>query len=136
MKKHQILFLIISFLIIPPVFAESVIIVNPANPVTEISKKELKNIYRMKQKSLKGGIVHPINLKASNKVREEFSKNILGKSPKKMDAYYLKRALSGKGQPPKVLNSEEEIIKHVANTKDAIGYVSTGDSSVKVITIK
>ncbi len=136
MKKYLTLFLIFSFLLITPVIAQ-VVIVNPASPLFEISKKDLKNIYKMKKLNIEGGIaIHPVNLTVENEVRREFSEKYIGKDAKKMESYYLKRALSGKGQPPKVFDTEEEIIKYVTSTIDAIGYVSSADSSVKTISVK
>ena len=137
MKKYLITFLIFTFLIIAPAFAEQVIIVNSDNLISEISKKDLKNIYRMKKRNWAGGsVIQPVNLKIDNEVRKDFSEKILGKKPKEMERYYLKRALSGKGQPPKILETEEDVIKFVSWNKNAIGYVSSADSSVKIVIVR
>lgn len=137
MKKCLSLILIFCFLIITLAFAESVIIVNSENPVSEVSKKDLKNIYRMKKSTWGGGsAILPVNLKINNEVRKDFSEEILGKKPKTMEKYYLKRALSGKGQPPETVETEKDVIKYVSSNKGAIGYVSISDSSVKIITVK
>ena len=138
MKRYvTVLFLVFTVFIIAPAFAGSVVIVNSSNSVSEISAKDLKNIYRLKKTNWGGGsAIRPVNLKSGNNVRAEFSQKILGKSPKEMESYYLKRALSGKGQPPKTVETEQDVIKYVSSEKGAIGYVSQGDSSVKTISVK
>ncbi len=114
-----------------PAFAGYEVIVNPGNPISEISSKELKNIFKMKKTAWDaGGNIEPVNLRESDAVRGEFSQSVLGKSPKAMEAFYLKRALSGKGQPPKSLVTEQDIISFVTSNTGAIGYVSKGSGSV------
>lgn len=130
------LFLTLAFSV-APALAETIIIVNPANPVSEISAKELKAIYKMKKSNWDSGeAILAVNLAPGNAVREEFSNKYLGKNTKKMEEYYLKRALSGKGQPPKSFATEKEIISFVASNTGAIGYVSAADGSVKTVSVK
>lgn len=137
MRKCLVLLFILTFLVITPAFSEPVIIVNSNNPVADISFKDIKNIYRLKKLNWSGGIaIKPVNLKANNELRNEFSEKFLNKSSKEMESYYLKRALSGKGQPPKTFATEDEVIRYVSEDKGAIAYVSKKDSSVKSITAK
>lgn len=120
-----------------PVFAGYEVIVNKGNPISEIGKKELKRIYKMKTTIWDaGGNIQPVNLWENNAVREEFSQSVLGKSPKAMEAFYLKRALSGNGQPPKSFVTEQDIINFVSSNAGAIGYVSKSSGSVKTIPVK
>lgn len=133
-------FLALSFIMAvfaAPAFAGYEVIVNTGNPISEISTKELKRIYKMKKTAWDaGGSIQAVNLRENDAVRGEFSQNVLGKSPKEMEAFYLKRALSGKGQPPKSLVTEQDVISFVSSNTGAIGYVSKSGGSVKTISVK
>ena len=137
MKKFALIIFFILAIFITPALAQFVVIVNKDNPISDISKKNLKNIYRLKKGTwTAGGSIHALNLKPDNAVRVTFSQEILKKDPRSMVRFYLKRALSGKGQAPKEFASEAELIKFVASDKGAIGYVSKADGSVKSIPVK
>ncbi len=117
--------------------AEYKVIVNHGNPVSEISKKDLSRIYKMRKKRWdEGNSIMPVNLKGNSSVRKEFSKKVMGRSVKEVEAFYLKRALSGKGQPPKTMKTEKDVIDFVSSNIGAIGYVSKGGGSVKTIPVR
>ncbi len=63
------------------------------------------------------------DLKPAGEVREAFYK-LLGKTPSRMKSIWLKKLLMGEGDPPEALPSEEEVLKKVAATPGAIGFVS------------
>lgn len=62
------------------------------------------------------------DLKPAGEVREAFYK-LLGKTPSRMKSIWLKKLLMGEGDPPAALPSEEEVLKKVAATPGAIGFV-------------
>ena len=119
-------------------FTEIAVIVNPHNSASDISGKDLKNIYKLKKTTWPDGSrIEAINLKKTDPLRENFSKAVLKKSASAIERFYLKQALSGKGQPPKVLNSSSDVKKLVESDKNAIGYIDANDvdDSVKVLSI-
>jgi ABC-type phosphate transport system substrate-binding protein len=61
----------------------------------------------------------------------------LGKSPSRMKSIWLKNLLSGEGKPPESVESEGELLRKVADTPGAIGYVSRpqGGASGDVVTL-
>lgn len=135
MKKRWLF--LIFFILTATQAAALQIIVNRKNSISEIKKKDLKNIYMQRKKIWPGGgIVVPVNLQRDNSVRKDFSENICGKSASAVETYYLRRALSGRGQPPKTFTTEKEIIEFVSLNEGAIGYVSKASSSVKIIQVK
>jgi len=138
MRKFSIFSFAFFFIATTSALAGYKVIVNPGNRISEISKKDLKRIYKMRKKKWDegGGTIMPVNLRESNSVRKEFSKEVMGRSVKKMAAYYLKRALAGKGQPPKTMKTEKDVIDFVSSNTNAIGYVSSAAGSVKVIRVK
>ena len=54
-----------------------------------------------------------------------------------MKSIWLKKMLSGEGDPPEALKSESEVLQKVSSTPGAIGFVSEANISddVKVLTV-
>jgi ABC-type phosphate transport system substrate-binding protein len=63
------------------------------------------------------------DLKPQGGVKTTFY-SYLGKSSSRMKSIWLKKMLSGEGDPPVAMNSEEELLRKVAATAGAIGFVS------------
>ena len=94
--------------------AKYVVIVNRINPINQVSKQDLKKIYRLKEEIWPNGVaIRPVNLKPNSLARQKFSTEILRRDVARMKSYYLKRALSGKGHPPKIIATEAEVIQFV-----------------------
>lgn len=100
------------------------VVVNPAVGVTELDQKQLKRIYTGRLKSLQGVVIVPLELPRKAPERVRFSELLLGKTVDEVERAYMKRALSGKGQPPKQMTSNQEVLDYVAANPGAIGYVS------------
>ncbi len=145
MKFRRLYLLSIALLLVIGVasisFAGVVVIVNPQNPTSSLSSHDLANIYRLKKTTwgtgwwVPGIKIKPVNLRREDPIRKTFSEIILKKDTAAMEKFYLKRALSGKGQPPKVLNSSIAVRDFVKYYKNTIGYIDEKDvdDSVKVI---
>jgi ABC-type phosphate transport system substrate-binding protein len=76
------------------------------------------------------------DLKPRTAVKETFYR-FIGKSPSRMKSVWMKKMLSGEGNPPASLKTEEELLQKVASTPGAIGYVDrtrVGDQ-VKVLLV-
>jgi len=111
------------------------VIVNNEN-TNSVNQTTIKKIYHGKMKSWPaGGSVRALDLPDASPVREAFSSSILGKSVSNMKAKWAQMIFSGKGTPPKVVNSDEEVKKIVATNKNAIGYIAASslDGSVKAV---
>lgn len=74
------------------------------------------------------------DLKLKGEVRDAFYE-FLGKRPSRMKSIWLKRMLSGEGERPESLTSEEEMLARVAKTPGAIGFISRAKvtDSVKLL---
>lgn len=116
-----ILFLI---LLIVPVSGQVAVIANKSVPADTISKNKLVDFYTgdIKIWGDKSRVV-VLDLKPRLDIRKAFY-NFLGKSSSRMKSIWLKKMLSGEGDPPLAVDSEDEMIKKVADTPGAIGFVS------------
>jgi len=59
----------------------------------------------------------------------------MGKSDAKIKQYWSARMFSGKGNPPKVVNNDAEVIEHVTTQLGGIGYIdaASADDRVKIV---
>jgi ABC-type phosphate transport system substrate-binding protein len=65
----------------------------------------------------------PVNLPASHPLRRNFSRWVFDRTPEQMQDYWNDQYFHGVVPPP-VLASEEAVLRFVASTPGAIGYVS------------
>ena len=104
--------------------AQVAVIANKSVPLEEISESELLDIYSGDIRWWENGDpVVVFDLEQKTEVKSEFY-NFLGKSTSRMKSIWLKKMLSGEGEPPEALKSEEEMLKIVSETVGAIGFIS------------
>lgn len=90
----------------------------------KLTPSSLKLIYLRKQLFWPNGKrIVPVNLRSEHPLRSQFSQAILGSLPKQQIDYWNGLYFNGI-QPPHSVNSEEAVIRFIADTKGAIGYVS------------
>lgn len=115
------------------------VIVNTANPVTQLSRDELSRLFLKKVSSWKGGgEVQPVDQAQDSPVRRSFSKEVHRKDVEQIKGYWQQLIFTGQGAPPIEKGSDDEVVAFVAKTPAAIGYVSTTaslGSGVKAIQI-
>jgi hypothetical protein len=111
------------------------VIMASSHAPTIMSPDEVALIFKRKKRLTTEGLkVQPVNLAASHPLRRAFSLRIFGQNPEELDEYWRDMYFHGV-QPPFVLASEEAVIRFVAGTPGAIGYVSSCmvDNRVTVI---
>ena len=103
-----------------------------------LSKSKLAKIYLGKLKRYSNGEkIRVVNLPKSSMAYKKFHKIVVKKTDAALNRYWSKLKYTGKGKPPKTLATTREVIKWVANTKGAIGYIDGKylNKSVKVVLI-
>jgi hypothetical protein len=116
-------------------FADVSVIVHPSNN-NVIDAATIEKIYTGKVKAFDDGTkITAVRLSETNPTSEEFNTKALNKSASQLKAYWSKLIFTGKGTPPKEVDSDAEMIKLVASNPDHIGFVSSGAVSgdVKVV---
>jgi ABC-type phosphate transport system substrate-binding protein len=118
------------------------VIVDEASPVSGLKRAELARIFLKKQTRWKDGKeVSPVDQSARSSVRAAFSRDVLAAEGldkiSAVENYWRQQIYSGRGNPPAVKTSDEEVRRFVAATPGAIGYVSadaelTGVKAVKL----
>jgi hypothetical protein len=111
------------------------VIISASNPLDKLSLADLKLIYQRKsQIDAEGNRWIPLNLTVNDPLRRSFSLSLFSMLPEEQDDYWNIQYFNGIS-PPKVLASEEAILRFVASTTGAIGYIrqQKADSRVKVL---
>ncbi len=113
-------------------FSQVAVIAHKTVPVDTIKKSELLDFYTGDTR--KWNDKQPVvilDLKPRGDTKKAFYK-FLGKRPSRMKSIWLKKMLSGEGDPPLSMKSEDEMLKKVASTPGAIGYVNQAKVSEEV----
>lgn len=105
--------------------AETLAVIVPQNyPVNIVEPAELSLIYWRKKLYWKDGKrIQPVNLSSEHPLRRQFSRQVLGSLPESQTEYWNIQYYHGVS-PPHVVSSEEAMLRYVAETPGAIGYVS------------
>jgi hypothetical protein len=122
----------------PPSFSDEVlaVIVQPSSSIRNMSFETLKRIYLRKSMLDDNGIPWvPLNLPISDQLRQGFSLALLKQRPEDLEEYWNNQYFHGIN-PPGILMSEEAVLRFVAITPGAIGYVRQRSVDARVRVIK
>lgn len=93
---------------------------------------DLALVYRRKRLLWEDGTrMQPANLPPEHPLRRNFSQRVLGASPKSLAQYWSTMYFHGIS-PPHVFGSEEAVLRFVAETPGALGYVSACEVDARV----
>lgn len=126
---------LLLFFIMSNSYAELAVIVHPSNADT-LDKSTINRIFLGKSRAFPtGGEAIPITFSEGSPESNEFSKNVLSKTPKQLKAYWAKMIFTGKGTPPKAVDGTQQVLDLVAANPSFIGFVPSGsvNGNVKVI---
>ena len=127
--------LILLFVTLSPAFpaqAQVAVVVHPSVAAAELSESDLLDIYSLdKSKWDDGSRIVPLSLDSE---ADSFYGSI-GRSHSALKKVWLRKKLSGTGQPPESLADAAALLQKVAATSGAVGFVpaSAVDESVKVV---
>lgn len=113
-----------------PAFAETVVIVHPANPATRMFSEQAAQFFLGKS-----AMFTPVDQAEGSHIRNDFYQKIADKDAAQVKAIWSKLVFTGKATAPKEMKSNADVKKAVAADPKAIGYIdkSAVDDTVKVI---
>ena len=116
------------------------IIVNSNNPISSMTVEDIGDLFLKKVVEWENGLtVIPVDKEEDSPERIGFSENILKRSVTAVMAYWYQKLFSGRDEPPRVEQFDEDILKFVHANTGAIAYVSKTISlnnfNVKVIEV-
>lgn len=135
MKKLLMSLAFVGLLALPVTASDVQVIANPSVGAAEVTADDLKEIFLGAKTSLGGGAVEPV---LGGGAHDAFLKAYVGKSDTGLKNHFKSMVFTGKGAMPKSFATDAEVVKYVAATKGAIGYVSgTADTgAAKKIAVK
>ncbi len=128
-----ILFIVLTFM--ESGSGQVVIIANKSVPVDTLKKSELLDLYIGDVRFWVDDVpVVTLELEPEDNIKTLFY-SFLDRRPSWMKSIWLKKMLSGEGDPPLFMNSMEAILEKVASTPGAIGYINQADvtKDVKIL---
>ncbi|WP_228895104.1 type 2 periplasmic-binding domain-containing protein [Pseudoduganella aquatica] len=113
-----------------PASAETVVIVNKANPATRMFSEQASQFFLGKST-----MFTPVDQAEGSHIRNDFYQKVADKDAAQVKALWSKLVFTGKATPPKEYKSNADVKKAGADDPKAIGYIdkSAVDDTVKVI---
>jgi ABC-type phosphate transport system substrate-binding protein len=112
------------------------VVVNPSNPVTHLSRKELLAIFTMRQRNWPDGT--PIVVLVQNPKYEthaKFCKDLLNLFPHQLQTIWDRLVYSGSGRAPVELKTTQALLEKLVATPGGISYMESSESDAKAKTV-
>ena len=118
--------------------AQVAIVANKSVSVDYLSRTQLIDFYTGDAEHWEDGRPIVLFTLRSKTVAKDAFFELMGRSSSRMKSIWMKRMLSGEGDPPEGLHSEAAVLQKVVTKPGAIGYVSpdSADSAVKLLHIQ
>ncbi|KAF3981146.1 MAG: hypothetical protein HFP81_08325 [Methylococcales symbiont of Hymedesmia sp. n. MRB-2018] len=124
-KKLLLGFLLYAVLV--PVAFSIDIIVNTSVPIQRNSLNKTRAIFAQQLNYWSNGEKTRVFIfKDDHPLHKQFTKNKLNMFPHQLRRVWDRMVFSGTGQAPDLVETEEEMLEKIANTKNAIGYLTKG----------
>lgn len=129
--------IIAALLLTLPLFghAELVVVTSNQSTLTELTKSEVRQIFSGQSRQIGGNRVQPLDLPSSSSLRETFYRELMGRSPEQMRAYWTRLIFTGQGQPPREVSGAQEMSTLLNSSAEFIGYLPANEvgSNMKVL---
>lgn len=107
-------------------WAEVVVVVSEESPVRELSATQLADIYLGRLTRLPDGhAILPIDQAEHTDVHNEFYQQYLKRTPAQVRSHWSRLIFTGRGQPPKAVNSDAAMAETIGRNPNAIGYMDS-----------
>ncbi|HET8729720.1 MAG TPA: hypothetical protein VFM34_01245 [Moraxellaceae bacterium] len=115
--------------------AELVLVANSSAPISSLSASQVSRLFLGQTDLLPNG-AKAVPLAVSGDTEDQFSREILKKSPEQVEKYWARMIFTGKAKPPREVKVGE-VKAAVSGTPGAISYMerSQVDGSLKIIPI-
>jgi ABC-type phosphate transport system substrate-binding protein len=123
-----------AFVFAPQAVAQVAVIANTDVPASSIDAAKLINLFTLQSNEIGGAKIKLFDMTSDSPAKTRFY-GVLGKPVEEMRKIWLKAKLTGNGNPPTPVPSEDEMIAKVSSTPGAVGYVSAGKVTGKVKTL-
>jgi len=111
------------------------VVTSSKSSVNSLNKQQVAKIFLGKTNSFPNGSkATPLDLD-SGKTRNKFYSAAVKKTDSQVNAYWARLIFTGKGQPPRKVYDDAEVLSAIAADKSVVGYIDEGsvNSRVKVL---
>lgn len=135
---NRLILLIFGILSVSAVSAHAqlVVIVNKDNEVSQMSKREVIDLFMGRYIIFPNGVAAiPLDQPVNSDTRKKFYLLLTGKSVAQVNAYWARLIFTGRASPPRVMPNVKTTIRVVRENKDVIAYLPQKDvdNTVKVV---
>lgn len=103
------------------------VVVNPATPVRTLSVPQIRGAY-LGETSFWGSVkIHPATLRIPPELLAGFLATVIGTTPVAYENAWMMRVFRDGGMPPRGFDTASEVLRYVARTPGAVGFVRAGD---------
>lgn len=116
--------------------SELVVIVNADNPIDNLSKREIIDLYMGRNLYFPSGdLALRLDLAPDSPERITFYQKMVKKSVAQVNAYWARLSFGGRASPPTTAPNSRKMLETVRLNKYALGYIDAQDldDSVKVV---
>ncbi|MBO1256978.1 hypothetical protein J3L16_14885 [Alteromonas sp. 5E99-2] len=101
-----------------------VVVVNKQNDTSELSKKELIDIYMGRYQSFpNGSSAQPIDYPTGSDVKIQFYDGLIGQTETQINSYWSRLIFSGTAAPPLKAKNESDVFSLITNDKRSLAYL-------------
>ena len=121
-----------------PTFSKIYVVTNADAPITNLSKKELRDLYLGRTKSFPNGeYAKVIDRQGNEELRTKFFKTVCNMSPRKVDAFWAKLVFSGRMHPLEKMEADAEVLNSLKDDKYALAFVSSAPvhANLKIVMV-
>ncbi len=99
------------------------IIAHPSVPIEALSRQELLELYTLETNKWEDGSLVILFDQKPNTTSKQIFYEHLKQHQRDLKKIWMRVVLSGEGRTPRIVKSEEEVVKKVSETPGSIGYV-------------
>lgn len=112
--------------------ADAVVVMTTQSAVERLSPSDVTDIFLGRYRKLPSGeSAVPIDQPAGSSLKAEFYRQLVGKEPSEINAYWARLYFSGKTSPPVQAASSAEVISLLARTPGGIAYIERKQVDVR-----
>lgn len=115
---------------------ELVVVMSRKATVDALNKRQIRRLFLGKSKTLPNGERAIILDNASNNdLRDQFYKELIGKSGERLESYWSKLKYTGRGQPPEAINDVKKLKEAMNDSPNVVSYMAKSKVSkdIKVV---
>ncbi|WP_036187849.1 hypothetical protein [Marinimicrobium agarilyticum] len=107
-------------------WADVVVVVSEKSPIQALTSTQLTDIYLGRLTRLpEAGSVVPVDQVEQSNTHHDFYQQYLGRTPAQIRAHWSRLIFTGRGQPPKAVESDAAMAEALRRNPSAIGYMDS-----------